>query len=101
LAFPPIASLGVISYGVYVYHMWAIHPIRLGYMKLGWSPESYAFFLVSVLASTIVAALSYRFIEQPLLKLKTRFSTDRDPDSRQHLSRDHSVRDLGEAATIA
>jgi peptidoglycan/LPS O-acetylase OafA/YrhL len=101
LAFPPIAALGVISYGVYLYHMWAMHPVALGFMKLGWDRQSYAYLFVSVLASTIVAGLSYRFIEQPLLKLKTRFSTDRACEVGQRPPRDRSALDVGEAATIA
>lgn len=76
LTFRPLAYLGMISYGVYVYHMWAIHPLRIGFTKLGWKPASFAFFLAAVLASMLVAGLSYRFIEKPLLKLKSRFAGD-------------------------
>jgi peptidoglycan/LPS O-acetylase OafA/YrhL len=71
----PLAQLGVISYGVYLYHMWVIHPIQLGFARLGWDPKSLVFFLCSVIACTIVAGLSYRCIERPLLKLKSRFRT--------------------------
>ena len=76
LSFPPLAYLGVISYGVYLYHMWAIHPVRLGFVKLGWNPSSIAFFYCALIVSTLVAGLSYRFIERPLLKLKARFATE-------------------------
>ena len=30
LTFAPLAYLGTISYGIYLYHMWAIHPVRDG-----------------------------------------------------------------------
>jgi peptidoglycan/LPS O-acetylase OafA/YrhL len=76
LSFRPLAYLGTISYGVYLYHMWAIHPARLAFVKLGWPAQSVPFFLCTVVISTIVAGLSYRFIEQPLLKLKARFATE-------------------------
>jgi peptidoglycan/LPS O-acetylase OafA/YrhL len=76
LTFRPLAYMGVISYGIYVYHMWAIHPLRIGFAKLGWNPASFTFFFSAILASMLVAGLSYRFIEKPLLKLKTRFASD-------------------------
>jgi peptidoglycan/LPS O-acetylase OafA/YrhL len=76
LTLPPLAYLGVISYGLYLYHMWAIHPVRVGFTKLGWNLQSFAFFFAALAASTAVAGLSYRFIEQPLLRLKARFASD-------------------------
>ncbi len=78
LNIPALAYLGTISYGIYLYHMWAIHPVRIGFEKLGWNMESFAYFFAALVASTIVAGLSYRFIERPLLKLKARFASDRD-----------------------
>ena len=79
LSFRPLAYLGTISYGVYLYHMWAMHPVRLVFVKLGWPVGSVLFFLCTVVISTIVAGLSFRFIEQPLLKLKARFATEDKP----------------------
>lgn len=76
LAFRPLAYLGVISYGLYLYHMWAIHPVRVGFLRFGMKLDSIAFFLAALIASTIVAGLSYRFIEQPFLRMKSRFASD-------------------------
>jgi peptidoglycan/LPS O-acetylase OafA/YrhL len=60
--------LGRISYGLYVYHLACIfvvqslHP-RMPAMRL------FLYFALTV----VVAAASYHFIEQPILRLKTRF----------------------------
>jgi peptidoglycan/LPS O-acetylase OafA/YrhL len=76
LTIRPLAYLGVISYGLYLYHMWAIHPVRVAFTSLGWDTESFAFFLAALAASTAVAGLSFRLIEKPLLKLKARFASE-------------------------
>jgi peptidoglycan/LPS O-acetylase OafA/YrhL len=72
----PLAYIGVISYGMYVYHMWVIHAVRVGFERLGWDLRSLSFFVGVVAGTTVVASLSYRFIERPLLKLKSRFASD-------------------------
>ena len=79
LAFPPLAYIGLISYGVYIYHLWAIHLTRVGFEQLNKDTVGIGFFLTAVLVSTTVAALSYWLIEQPLLKLKARFVVVSDP----------------------
>ena len=79
LTFPPLAYIGLISYGVYIYHLWAIHFVQVGFERLNKDTAGIGFFVASVLASIAVAALSYRLIEQPLLKLKTRFEVINDP----------------------
>ena len=78
LIFPPLAYLGMISYGMYIYHMCVIHPVRVCFERLGINLASMSFFVAALLASTAVAGLSYQFIEQPLLKLKAHFASDRD-----------------------
>ena len=72
----PLAYLGLISYGLYLYHMFAIHPVRAGFVRLGWSTQSFPFFLAALAASTAIAGLSFRFIDAPLLRLKARFASD-------------------------
>jgi peptidoglycan/LPS O-acetylase OafA/YrhL len=57
--------------------MWAIHPVRVGFMKFGWNQASFWFYFAAILASTLVAGASFHFIERPILKLKARFSSDR------------------------
>jgi peptidoglycan/LPS O-acetylase OafA/YrhL len=72
--------LGKISYGLYVYHMFAvIVVVRLcsGYLGISdlSSPPSYTCLLTVVFLLTIgVSHLSYIFLEHPVLRLKTRFS---------------------------
>ena len=80
--------IGKISYGIYLYHimvkhfleeylfnpMWNIIPFeKLGFLsKLKYNQAAFEFpFLV--LATIIVAAVSFRLIEQPLLKIKDRY----------------------------
>ena len=82
LTFAPLAYLGVISYGMYIYHMCAIHPVRVGFERLGGNLAGFSFFFVSLVATVAVASLSYRFIEQPLLKLKARFASDGNASTR-------------------
>jgi peptidoglycan/LPS O-acetylase OafA/YrhL len=79
----PLAYLGMISYGMYVYHMWVLHPLRIGFEKLGWNLWNWRFFLGTLLGAALVAGLSHRFIERPLLRLKSRFATGRDVDQNE------------------
>ena len=87
MTFRPLAYIGAVSYGMYVYHMWVIHPVRIGFTRLGWPNPTFGFFLAALACSTVVAGLSYRFIEEPLLRLKARFASDAgaaapEPESR-------------------
>jgi peptidoglycan/LPS O-acetylase OafA/YrhL len=70
--------------------MGAIHPVRVVFAKLGWSPQSFSFFFAALAASTAVAGLSFRFIERPLLGLKARFAGD--PGAPGHDARPTSQR---------
>jgi peptidoglycan/LPS O-acetylase OafA/YrhL len=51
-----------------------MHVVRVGFERLGYTREGVAFFVVTVLGSMVVAGMSYRFIEQPILKWKARFA---------------------------
>jgi peptidoglycan/LPS O-acetylase OafA/YrhL len=84
LIFPPLAYVGMISYGMYIYHLVVIHPVRIGFERLGGNLASFSFFVAALIACTAVAGLSYRFIEQPLLKLKARFASDGDSAASGH-----------------
>ena len=59
LGVPPIAYLGRISYGVYLWHMPLI--LAFGTPMRGSTPE-----LAAAATTILVAAGSYRFVEQPL-----------------------------------
>jgi peptidoglycan/LPS O-acetylase OafA/YrhL len=68
LALPPVAWLGLISYGIFLWHY--VFTIEFGSPGegLGWTP-----LLVVTLACTIpIAAASYYLLERPVLKLKYR-----------------------------
>ena len=79
LSFAPIAHLGVISYGMYLYHQWAMMPLRGRYGAI-FAKYPIAYFIMAILLTAIVSELSYRIVESPLLKLKQRYSTTRQPN---------------------
>jgi peptidoglycan/LPS O-acetylase OafA/YrhL len=66
IAHPALIYLGRISYGLYMFHLTAIHVTK----ALPWPWQPLTAFLLTVAA----AALSYRFLEQPFLRLKDRFT---------------------------
>jgi peptidoglycan/LPS O-acetylase OafA/YrhL len=74
LTFPPIARMGVVSYGVYLYHVAIIEAVRigLGHFHADGMNRGLQFLLVTA-ATVAVAEVSYRLIEQPFLRIKERF----------------------------
>lgn len=68
LQIQPLQFLGKISYGIYVWHVLSIRLVD-HYFSL---PVSITFVLVLFL-TFILSWLSYKLLEQPFLKLKTRF----------------------------
>jgi peptidoglycan/LPS O-acetylase OafA/YrhL len=73
---PPLIYLGRISFGLYVFHLLAIQVVEI-YKSIfalsGW----YGYIggaAASLLLTIIMAALSYRFLETPFLRLKERFA---------------------------
>lgn len=64
---PAMLWIGVRSYGIYLWH-WPVF-ILLG---RAWDGSGYILAVVEVGASFIVAAMSYRYIERPFLRLKDR-----------------------------
>jgi peptidoglycan/LPS O-acetylase OafA/YrhL len=70
----PMAALGVISYGIYLWHL---DLINLLLQWTGWLPgqEPYWLLALAVLALSIAfASVSYFALERPLLRLKGRIS---------------------------
>jgi len=65
LSIPPLRALGLISYGVYLWH-WPIYmmltPGRTG--LTGW--DGYELFIVRVLATLMIATVSYHVLEMPI-----------------------------------
>jgi len=75
LRFWPLRRLGVVSYGVYLYHLvvyWGVDRILRAFSH----PEVVTF-VALWLASWGVAELSYRAFESRFLRLKARFAPDR------------------------
>ena len=74
-----LAYLGKISYGLYIWHMLALELARkalaLPIPLLGEWADSSVFIAMCALGLTIaVSAASYRFLETPFLRLKSRFA---------------------------
>lgn len=67
LAWKPLVAIGLVSYGLYLYH-WPIFAIltedRVG---LG----QYGTFIVRMSVTAVITLLSYRFLEQPIRKAKS------------------------------
>jgi peptidoglycan/LPS O-acetylase OafA/YrhL len=64
----PLVPIGRISYGLYLWHL----PIYGFVFKYGAALPRAAQSVAAVLLSFAVASLSFRFIEQPFLRLKRR-----------------------------
>ena len=70
LEFKFIRWLGVISYGVYIFHypLQKVFKIMLEKLGVGVSEQWLLFGLLSLGATIVLASLSYRFIEQPIIR---------------------------------
>lgn len=78
LQFPLLARIGAISYGLYLYHEWVLDYSRkyvdrfVGHFATAGRLPMWRFVLVAILC-TLVAELSFRYFEQPILRLRSRF----------------------------
>lgn len=73
LAHRPLVYLGKISYGLYAYHLFA-YWIVFDRLRPRFALTGPATFGLSFLLTVGMAALSYRALEQPFLRLKKRFT---------------------------
>ena len=74
----PIARMGKISYGIYMYHIGAsaIATSALRFLPVPWeSGQSLLLFLTGTLVTLLIAELSYRFYETPFLRWKVYLDT--------------------------
>jgi peptidoglycan/LPS O-acetylase OafA/YrhL len=76
LRWNPVAYIGKISYGIYVFQMPVLIAFQRFVVKLhvGIRPGTFAGITVPILLTVAVAALSWSFFEEPILALKSRFS---------------------------
>jgi peptidoglycan/LPS O-acetylase OafA/YrhL len=73
LRLPPLVRLGQVSYGLYLYHF-PVLAILLDLARgLGFMGKVYPLKIASIALSIVLAGLSWRFIEQPVLAIKSRF----------------------------
>jgi peptidoglycan/LPS O-acetylase OafA/YrhL len=77
--------LGVISYGIYLWHNNAMEKIAGEVGRDGTWGDFLAYLAVGVVVAVVVATLSWRFVEKPILRLKRlvpdRAQPVRDPES--------------------
>jgi peptidoglycan/LPS O-acetylase OafA/YrhL len=76
LRWRPLAFVGVISYGVYLLHNLCVDMVRIAIGEY----EGVRVFAVTLVAVVVLAYLSFRFFETPLLKLKRRYETSGERD---------------------
>ena len=76
LRLPPIARLGMISYGMYLLHMFALYGARLVQGGLGWE-DPWSRTILCLGLTVILAEVSFRGFESKVLLLKSRFQSER------------------------
>jgi peptidoglycan/LPS O-acetylase OafA/YrhL len=69
----PIRRIGVVSYGIYLYHLVVMHFVLMGLSAAGLA-SGFATFVGTTLGTWAVAELSYRLFEVRFLALKARFA---------------------------
>jgi peptidoglycan/LPS O-acetylase OafA/YrhL len=69
----PVAFVGAISYGMYLYHLWVFHVVGTVCRRLDLT-SALLVFALEVAATVAVAAISYQFYERKFLKLKDHFN---------------------------
>lgn len=68
----PIAFVGGVSYGMYLYHMWCIHIAKLINAKLG-LPQQFWEFPLALAGTIILSAISFYLFEKRFLALRRKF----------------------------
>jgi peptidoglycan/LPS O-acetylase OafA/YrhL len=72
----PMRRIGVVSYGIYLYHLLVLHFVGKALLALGVSATPLVF-LANGLCAWLVAELSFRFFEAPIMALRPRPAADR------------------------
>ena len=79
---PALVLIGQISYGMYLYHPFVVHPVRNAIVRLGGPPA--AGILVAIAALVVVAWVSFQWFEQPLREWLRPRSLSSDPSRPPH-----------------
>jgi peptidoglycan/LPS O-acetylase OafA/YrhL len=77
LEWRPLRALGVLSYGLYLVHFWAIDLARAALIALGEPPTATAWIIacaVTLATATLLAAALHALVERPFLRLKRRLT---------------------------
>lgn len=75
LSWRPIVKIGIISYGMYLFHVWAIYIVEAVLRKASIDSATLVF-VGSYALTALIAIVSFRYFETPFLKLKKRFSSN-------------------------
>src|ERR1700694_4222813 len=70
----PMRRIGVVSYGIYLYHLLVMHFVVKGLDAAGVA-QGHATFVATALGTWVVAEVSYRLFEVRFLELKARLSS--------------------------
>ncbi|MDR3636773.1 MAG: acyltransferase [Isosphaeraceae bacterium] len=92
---PSLGYLGRVSYGLYLYHPLVFMALDRGAAALK-LPQTMALGFVKLGATVLLASISWRFVERPILALKSRF-----PYREEHVGVRRSVRHGGVFAFAA
>jgi peptidoglycan/LPS O-acetylase OafA/YrhL len=87
LRWRPLAFIGVISYGVYLFHMLCANTISMALHQT----HGLVLFAATLIAVSVAAHLSFKYFETPILRLKRRFESNDQRDG-DELSRANSDR---------
>ncbi|MEZ6143200.1 MAG: acyltransferase [Zavarzinella sp.] len=77
LRWGPVVYVGKISYGIYLLHLFSMAVASRLLQKLEWETAGLQTAL-TLLLSIVAAGISFRYLEQPFLKLRTRFTPPRN-----------------------
>ena len=73
LVLRPIAFIGTLSYGMYLFNSISVHVVRFVTVRLG-TEYPPLIFVFAVALATAMAYLSYRYYEAPFLALKSKYA---------------------------
>jgi peptidoglycan/LPS O-acetylase OafA/YrhL len=71
-----LARIGIVSYGLYLYHLWALHVARF-FLTREQINEPLLLFAITLPVSLVMAEISFRLFESPILAFAHRFRPKR------------------------